>query len=599
MTTSTQSHTSIPLNKLVAWDGNVRKTNPDQNLDELKASITAHGLLQSLVVRKTSRGKFSVIAGRRRYLALSSLAGSGVIDADTPIPCHVVSGSADATEISLTENIVRAPMHPADQFEAFLSLIDAGASPADVAARFGLSEIAVKQRLKLARVSPNILQAYRAGELTLQQVQAFAISDDHEAQERVHSELPDWINDADAIRDALTQDEISLSDRRARFVTLAAYEEAGGDIRRDLFAEDENGVFVLDAELLERLAMEKLVTEAETIRAEGWKWVEAFVKFDRSQMNFRTRHPEALPLSAEAEAEQARLTKEYEALFSSQDEHDDEATEQLDTLEEQINALNDTPRVFNAETLAIAGAIVTIGPDGDLQVLRGQVRPEDEPEGHQYKRAGAANERPEFPASLVQQLTESRSAAIGARLAESPDIALAATVYALVGATFNHFHNDPSVCIKSAVSYYRSNPEGADALERKAAEWEERLPEAHIDRWEWCLEQDRETLLRLLAFCAGRAVNAVRKKEDRDDCPRLADADRLAAALGLNMTEWFIPTAENYFLRVSRPQIISAIVEATRCPRKLSWDKLKKSELAALAERETDETGWLPKPIRA
>ena len=87
MTTSTQSHTSIPLNKLVAWDGNVRKTNPDQNLDELKASITAHGLLQSLVVRKTSRGKFSVIAGRRRYLALSSLAGSGVIDADTPIPC--------------------------------------------------------------------------------------------------------------------------------------------------------------------------------------------------------------------------------------------------------------------------------------------------------------------------------------------------------------------------------------------------------------------------------------------------------------------------------------------------------------------------------
>jgi len=101
-------------------------------------------------------------------------------------------------------------MHPADQFEAFLSLIDAGASPADVAARFGLSEIAVKQRLKLARVSPNILQAYRAGELTLQQVQAFAISDDHEAQERVHSELPDWINDADAIRDALTQDEICL-----------------------------------------------------------------------------------------------------------------------------------------------------------------------------------------------------------------------------------------------------------------------------------------------------------------------------------------------------------------------------------------------------
>jgi ParB family chromosome partitioning protein len=582
----------------VAWDGNVRKTNPAQDLDELKASISAHGLLQSLVVRKTSRGKFSVIAGRRRYLALSSLAGSGVIEADTPIPCHVVSGSADAAEISLTENIVRAPMHPADQFEAFQALIDAGASPADVAARFGLAEIAIRQRLKLARVSPAILKTYREGGLTLEQVHAFAISDDHDAQERVYSELPDWNNDADAIRDALTQDEIPLSDRRARYVTLQAYEQAGGAIRRDLFAEGDDGVFLLDAQLLDTLAFDKLTADAETIKAEGWKWVDVVVHLDHSQTNFRTRYPEPLPMPAEAEAELTRLTEEYDTLSDSQDEHDEETAEQLQALETRMEALSDTPRIFNAETLAIAGAIVTVGHGGELQVLRGQVRPEDEPEGHPFKRAGA-HERPEFPASLVQQLTESRSAALGARLAESPDIALAATVYALVGATFDHFHNDPSVCIKTAVSYYRDGSQGTDTLARIAAEWQERLPEDHIDRWEWCLEQDRETLLSLLAYCAGRSVNAVRKKEDRDDCPRLADADRLAAALGLNMTEWFTPTAENYFHRVSRPQIISAITEATKRPAKLTWDKLKKSELAALAERETAGTGWLPKPLRA
>jgi len=88
------------------------------------------------------------------------------------------------------------------------------------------------------------------------------------------------------------------------------------------------------------------------------------------------------------------------------------------------------------------------------------------------------------------------------------------------------------------------------------------------------------------------------KKEDRDNSPRLTDADRLAAALGLSMAEWFTPNAENYYQRVGKPQIIADITEATKRPAKLTWDKLKKSELAALAERETAGTGWLPKPIR-
>src|SRR5580692_10714809 len=186
---SAHSIASIPLNKLVAWDGNVRKTGASEGLSELSASIAAHGVLQSLVVRKTNRGKFAVVAGRRRFLALTSLAEGGTISADAPVPCRVIPGSADATEISLTENVVRAPMHPADQFEAFRELVDAGASIADVAARFGITEGAVRQRLKLARVSPSVYDAYRTGDLTLEQVQAFAVSDDHVAQDRVLDDL--------------------------------------------------------------------------------------------------------------------------------------------------------------------------------------------------------------------------------------------------------------------------------------------------------------------------------------------------------------------------------------------------------------------------
>ena len=59
--------TSIPLNKLAAWSGNVRKTaGADTALAELAASIAAHGLLQSLVVRKGKKGSYAVVAGGRR-----------------------------------------------------------------------------------------------------------------------------------------------------------------------------------------------------------------------------------------------------------------------------------------------------------------------------------------------------------------------------------------------------------------------------------------------------------------------------------------------------------------------------------------------------
>jgi ParB family transcriptional regulator, chromosome partitioning protein len=117
---------SIPPNKLLAWEGNVRKTNTDKSIDELAASIFAHGLLQSLVVRKDKRGKYAVAAGRRRLLALESIIESVSMKAQTPIPCPILDDEADATEISLAENVQREAMHPADEFDAFKALIDKG-----------------------------------------------------------------------------------------------------------------------------------------------------------------------------------------------------------------------------------------------------------------------------------------------------------------------------------------------------------------------------------------------------------------------------------------------------------------------------------------
>ncbi len=589
---------SIPLNKLVPWDGNVRKTGASDGLEELIASIEANGLLQSLVVRKANRGKYFVIAGRRRFLALSALAESEKIAHDAPVPCRVIPGSADPAEISLTENVVRAPMHPADQFLAFSELVEAGSTPAEIAGRFGLSETAVKQRLKLARVSPTVFQAYRDEKLTLEQVQAFTVSEDHSAQDNVLENLSEWNDDADTIRDALTENDIRATDKRARFVTIAAYEDAGGAVRRDLFAEDDEGVFLLDSALLDRLALEKLRAKAEAVKAEGWKWVEIAIDVDRSEMDFRVRRPEPLPLTDEAAAQQKRLTEEYTTLFDSADEHDDELTARLDDLETRIAELDDTVELYSPEVLAIAGALVTIAHDGETDVMRGLVRPEDEPEGERPAKDLKDKVRPAFSASLVESLTACRSAAISASLCERPDIALAAVVYTLSTKVLHTHISGGSLQISLKREYFKGETGGSDALDRAHEEWAERIPAEGEALWLWCLAQERETLLKLLAFCTARSVDAVQRGKDEPDCARLAHATSLARAMSFDMKEWFTPTAQNYFSRVSRTEILSALAEAKGLKPKRSWEKLKKTELAILAEREIARTGWLPEPIR-
>ncbi|MEO8340313.1 MAG: ParB/RepB/Spo0J family partition protein [Nitrospirota bacterium] len=204
---------NITLDKLVAWEGNVRKTATDSGLEELAASIAAHGLLQSLVVRKHGKIKYAVVAGGRRLQAMQRLAASGAIVKQAPVPCQILASQTNATEISLAENTVREQMHPADEFEAFRELIDKGIPPADIAARFGVTETIVLKRLKLARVSPAILAASRLADLPMEQVMAFAVPDDQQQEyEALLAEYNGMIDTSDETDPQVTSrlDEIEV-----------------------------------------------------------------------------------------------------------------------------------------------------------------------------------------------------------------------------------------------------------------------------------------------------------------------------------------------------------------------------------------------------
>jgi len=230
----------IPLSQLVPSADNVRKTGIHEGIESLAANIRAIGLLQNLQVRQTEKGKYEVLAGARRHAALKLLVKQKAFDKDSEIACNVID-NADGKEISLAENEMRLAMHPADQFEAFRALADQGRGPEDIAARFGVTPTLVRQRLKLASVSPKLMQIYRDEDMSLDQLMAFTLTDDHKAQETAWFEAQPWNRQPHTIRAHLTQAHVSARDPRVKFVGIDAYVAVGGAIIKDLFQSDHDG----------------------------------------------------------------------------------------------------------------------------------------------------------------------------------------------------------------------------------------------------------------------------------------------------------------------------------------------------------------------
>ena len=271
----------IPLSRLAHAPENVRKTPPDPQADaELKASMAALGLLENLVVRTDEPGehggtqRYAVIAGGRRLKAMQKLVEDDVLDADHPVPCLVQSGDVEPGEISLAENVVRIAMHPADQVVAFTKLAGAGLSVSSIAARFGMSERLVEQRLRLGNAAPELLDAYRADAIDLEVLKAFAVTTDRERQMAVWEQISaqGYRPSAWQVKRLLTEERVPGASAVARFVGVESYEAAGGQVLRDLFArDDESGVWFEDPVLLEKLATEKLQAAADEL-ATRWKW---------------------------------------------------------------------------------------------------------------------------------------------------------------------------------------------------------------------------------------------------------------------------------------------------------------------------------------
>ncbi|APG09511.1 DNA-binding protein [Bradyrhizobium japonicum] len=647
----------IPFNKLVLSQSNVRHVRAGISIEQLAESIAHRTLLQSLNVRAVvdaegnETGMFEVPAGGRRYRALELLVKQKRMAKTQAVPCVVREGGI-AEDDSLAENDERIGLHPLDQFRAFQTLSGAGLSEEDIAARHFVTPAVVKQRLRLASVSTKLHNVYAEDGMTLEQLMAFSVTADHARQEQVWENVSrSGYDEPYQIRRMLTENTVRASDRRVQFLGLDAYERAGGGVLRDLFEHDDGG-WLQDVVLLDRLVTEKLKAEAETIAAEGWKWISVAVDFPFDcTRSLRELEGKPVDLSPEEQAtidalnaEQAKLESDYQ----DADELPDDVDQRLGEIEAALTTLEDRPVLYDPTEIGRAGVFVSIDSEGHLSVDRGYVRAEDDKpatdpdvgqaadplstEGQEPSTsvqrtviavAGSPVDTEEddddaakpLPDRLITELTAHRTLALRDALAENPAIAFQAVLHNFVLTAFYRFSSSgSSLEIGLRTPTFPAQAPGlresasAKAVEARHEFWKARLPKGESDLWDALTALDGAAQASLFAHCASFAVNALYEPANRYNQgrvsahgvrTRLDQANVLARAVGLDMVQaGWRPTADNYLGRVTKPRILEAVREARGESSAQLIDHLKKADMAKEAERLLDGSGWLPEPLR-
>ncbi|MET3631912.1 ParB/RepB/Spo0J family partition protein [Burkholderia sp. 572] len=622
----------IPLKRLVDSPYNIRRKEPS-GIEALANNIRhTGGLLQNLVVHAMKVGPkkaqtYGVAAGKRRRRALNLLVEQGHFPLDYEVQCRVIP-ITDAVLMSVAENGMREPDHPADACDAYRVLVDAGRTVGEVAEIYGISEQTVQRRLKLARVSPKLVELFRDDQIGADQMMALALSDSHDEQERAWFDAQPHDRHASAIRRKLVAGERDFQNSRvALYVGIDAFEAAGGVVRRDLFS-DTGTAWYSDQTLMERVAVEQLGTIAAEVLNEGWDWVEPVITID---YNVRTRFakiaPTAVPPTDEQQQEMDAIDARVAAISEQQAEADtDEETyerlcDEETALSERYAVIEESLSVYTPEQMAGAGVIVTIEQGGILSVLRGWVKKPDatsavanhsaDDPGDDSDDSGdgatarspasapAPTEKGPHSGALTQRLNARRTAAIAMALARQPHVALAALVHRFLVSEYAAGSATSAVSIQwhdKTGTVERGASELADDLayrlhgEQRSA-WAGIIPDDSAALFDWCVEQTDERLMLILAQYVAASLDSV----TIDEQPHAING--LIPALGLNMADEWKPTRASYFDHVSKARIADVVAAAVSPAEGMRLAKLKKADAAAEAERLTAGTGWLPEHL--
>lgn len=606
----------LPLNKLFLSTNNVRKVEPT-NIPELAQMIAVQGLLHPLHVTLNPNadhgvGLYGVEAGGRRFRALQLLRDKGLIFDDHPIECRLID-HRQALEVSLTENTSQESMHPADEFEAYAALVDMGQSVAAVANKFGVTEVHVQRRLKMAKVAPELMDLYRGKSMTLDQLMALAATDDHERQVQVWGSLASYNRNPRNIKARMFEDEVSMADKRLKIVSLDAYITAGGSIRHDLFS-DESTSFVTDPALLDRLVEDHINNNKAELLADGWSWVETidgpvYEHSLRSKFTFpKASRRSPTPDEAKAICDLEALIADLEMKEEAADEADDERASsqyacEIEKAQADLEQLQEALIEFAAFDKSACGVIIGNDNDGltfHFGVQRASVAASA---GKELDATGQGiAQRASVPEKLALNLTSHLTSALQATMLTKPDVALALLASKFAQSMFAsyQFHSSPlGVRIELQQSSLEKNSDSITCqrsytiMQDRLIDWKNRLPTDAATWFDWFANQPQSVSIEMIVFGTSMSTTAV-----TGDVAKDIPASPLIKATGLDMADWWEPTPSTYMELIPKAKMMEAVADVDGQQASESMGKMKKAEAVAYATSKLAGKRWLPKCLQ-
>ena len=577
----------IAFNKLVEDPNNVRKTRSDDSIKSLAENIKAEGLLQNLVVRRTRGGKFAVVGGERRRRALALLVSNSDMAASDGVPCKLVG--KDSVSASLSENIHREAMHPADQFEAWALMADQGLSVSEIATRHGATPKLIEQRLKLGRLSSVILDALRANEIDIDTATAFTITDDQEQQNSVYEALKSQYYgiSAHTVRNALTKDEVASTNKLAKLVGREAYEAAGGEIRTDLFGDT---VYFKDADLLTRLAIAKLEDEAERLKSVGWLWIDFAFDYDYQAGNkMRRIQQQKVKLTEEDQTEFDALKARMAEVEDAAQQDDEQAIAEYEEIEGKLAILEAKTKAYRPKQQVIAGGFLSITHNGEIDINLGFIRPEDDPKVAAEKKKAAKSKADQphgYTNSLRDDLAAIRMEVLQTEFLANPWIARDLVGFHTVrDALSSGFTQTPfDMTAKTATGARTASKQGDMGIYEGRKRVENMVSHLSLDWFEiedmaesfsaYC-ELSEQAKASLLAYAAAHML----KPQLNDESQTVPSLERAAEMMQVDVASYWTPT-KDFFNRLTKGHMMDIAKTVISPTYAQAREKHKKGEYA-------------------
>jgi len=584
------SLTTVKLSQLRLSPLNVRKLKPQQ-IDQLAADISAHGLLQNLIVYREDR-KYYVAAGGRRYRALKALQKAKTLSGTYVVPVDERE-KAEAVELSLAENAQREDMHPADAVRAYGKLLEGGMEPSDIAARFGVALSYVRKVLRLAALHEDALTAFAKGAIGMETAQALTLTEDGARQIEA---LQQYGNSAHQIRRFLTEETIASDHRYFVFVGHERYTDAGGSMTADLFADDGEG-YANDPDLVLSLAEARLQSLADELRGAGWLRVETATDKPEDFYNLNRMHEAGERAMIGAEAQQRnQLEEARKARIAELGENSHWHDEVIRSLDGELRDLENGLQYFTDEQKQEGYMLVTIGHDGRAEMSAIRTKKALSEKGGVD---GAAQAQPDYSGALVETLSKIKTLAVQQAVAGDPALALDILLDCLIGQLV---HDEPSYLSPLALRTEAFNAFVPDEfMAVSSIEPVEKLGAARLtaipaqDRLAYLRALPADEKGKLLAFLVAGQINGTVARGGGTD-QRGERFEQIAVQSGVNVADkWEAPLA--FYDKLRKPVLLELLADNFGSAAAENCAKLKKADLAAEVAQRMSGRGWLPAPL--